>query len=107
MKPVSGILGKLPRTVPQVLINLESVGRPHNWDLELLGDCDIIMRYLLTELGWWDEFLSCARELGLSIRRNDALVARQKVFNDVAAPWRYNVRPRIVEIAGYTPRSRQ
>ena len=107
VKPVSGILGKLPRTVPQVLINLESVGRPHNWDLELLGDCDIIMRYLLTELGWWDDFLSCAKELGLSIRRNDALIARQKVFNDVAAPWRYNVRPRIVEIAGYTPRSRQ
>ncbi|TNJ29047.1 NAD-dependent histone deacetylase Sir2 [Giardia muris] len=104
VKPVSGILGRLPRTVPQVLINLESVGRPHHWDLELLGDCDIIIRYLLRDLGWWSDFVACATDLNLHFSRQESLLARQKVFGDQTTPWRYHIRHRIVDGAAGTIR---
>lgn len=55
VKPVAGLLGRLPRNVPQVLINRESVGMPHCFDLELLGSCDLISRFVIDNIGWQDD----------------------------------------------------
>ena len=41
--PVSEILPQLPPTTPVVLINRELVGQPHSFDVELLGDSDIVV----------------------------------------------------------------
>ena len=39
----------IPPSVPQILINRESLD--HNFDIELLGDCDVILMELLRRLG--------------------------------------------------------
>ncbi|EWM22107.1 histone deacetylase, partial [Nannochloropsis gaditana] len=50
--PVNKILQWLPARVPQVLINREVVGAPNRFDVELLGDCDAVVRELWARLGW-------------------------------------------------------
>lgn len=47
--PVSSIPDLIPPHVPQILINRESLD--HNFDIELLGDCDIILAELQRLLG--------------------------------------------------------
>lgn len=47
--PVSSIPDLIPPHVPQILINRESLD--HNFDIELLGDCDIILAELQKLLG--------------------------------------------------------
>lgn len=49
VKPVANIPLLLPKNVPQVLINRESL-RHMNFDVELLGDCDGIVNELLMRL---------------------------------------------------------
>ena len=53
---MSGVLGYLPRGVPQILINKESIPvrrkESDGFDVELLGNCDAIIHYLCTALGW-------------------------------------------------------
>jgi hypothetical protein len=44
--PVSEILPQLPPSVPVLLINRELVGQPHCFDVELLGDSDVVVEYL-------------------------------------------------------------
>lgn len=48
--PVSDIPDLIPPYVPQILINRESLD--HNFDIELLGDCDVILAELFRRLGW-------------------------------------------------------
>ena len=43
-------LDMVPPGVPQILINRESLD--HNFDIELLGDCDIILAELFRRCGW-------------------------------------------------------
>ena len=38
--PVNTIIRRVPKDVPQILINREVVARGHGFDSELLGDCD-------------------------------------------------------------------
>ncbi|XP_072164755.1 NAD-dependent protein deacetylase sirtuin-1-like [Diadema setosum] len=54
VKPVATIPSLLPKNVPQILINREPL--PHmTFDIELLGDCDVIINELLHCLGkGWD-----------------------------------------------------
>ncbi|GIQ82833.1 sirtuin family protein [Kipferlia bialata] len=52
VKPVAGLLGRVPRHIPQILINRERVGAPHEFDVELLGDADHVCTLLSQELGW-------------------------------------------------------
>ncbi len=52
VKPVAGLVGRIPPHVPQILINREVVGYPHQFDLCLLGECDNITHYLASRLGW-------------------------------------------------------
>eukprot|EP00735_Rhodelphis_limneticus_P011685 TRINITY_DN4819_c0_g1::TRINITY_DN4819_c0_g1_i1::g.995::m.995 TRINITY_DN4819_c0_g1::TRINITY_DN4819_c0_g1_i1::g.995 ORF type:complete len:688 (-),score=73.41,sp/A0A0G2JZ79/SIR1_RAT/59.32/5e-100,SIR2/PF02146.12/9.6e+03,SIR2/PF02146.12/1.2e-60,TPP_enzyme_M/PF00205.17/0.38,TPP_enzyme_M/PF00205.17/1.2,Rep_fac_C/PF08542.6/0.11 TRINITY_DN4819_c0_g1_i1:242-2305(-) len=52
VRPVSSVPSLLPRNVPQILINREPVGYPHQFDAELLGDCDTIVQYICHRLGW-------------------------------------------------------
>lgn len=48
--PVSAIPDLIPPHVPQILINRESLD--HNYDIELLGDCDTILADLFKRLQW-------------------------------------------------------
>ncbi|TPX51198.1 hypothetical protein SeLEV6574_g00429 [Synchytrium endobioticum] len=50
--PVGNVMNKLPHHVPQILINLESLPHMSGFDVQLLGDCDEIVKYLCTRLGW-------------------------------------------------------
>uniref|UniRef100_H3D6D6 protein acetyllysine N-acetyltransferase n=2 Tax=Tetraodon nigroviridis TaxID=99883 RepID=H3D6D6_TETNG len=50
VRPVALIPNSIPHEVPQVLINREQL--PHlNFDVELLGDCDVIVNELCHQLG--------------------------------------------------------
>ena len=49
MKPVANIPRMLRKDVPQILINRESL-KNLNFDVELLGDCDVIVQELLLRL---------------------------------------------------------
>nr|CAH7760117.1 unnamed protein product [Callosobruchus chinensis] len=55
VRPVALIPGSLPANVPQVLINREPL--PHcRFDVELMGDCDVIVNHLCQMLGnKWEE----------------------------------------------------
>ena len=48
--PVAGILHVLPPNVPRILINNEEL--KHEFDLSLIGDCDLVSNYLSGQLGW-------------------------------------------------------
>eukprot|EP00750_Incisomonas_marina_P019256 INCI3267.1.p1 GENE.INCI3267.1~~INCI3267.1.p1 ORF type:complete len:666 (+),score=120.22 INCI3267.1:178-2175(+) len=50
--PVNKIIEKVDPSVPQILINREVVAHGHNFDSELLGDCDAVVQALLTQLKW-------------------------------------------------------
>lgn len=53
----------LPHDVPQILINRESL-KHMNFDIELLGDCDVIVNELLMRLGdTWSDI--CEKQLFL------------------------------------------
>lgn len=52
VQPVCGVLGVLPPALPAVLLNRHTVGAPHSFDVELLGDCDATARTLAGALGW-------------------------------------------------------
>lgn len=48
--PISTVLDWFDESIPRVLCNCETVGV--RFDLQLLGHCDEIFRYLLKALGW-------------------------------------------------------
>ncbi|CAL6083626.1 NAD-dependent_histone deacetylase Sir2 [Hexamita inflata] len=55
VKPISGLLGRMPRHVPQILINREHIsGIQHQFDVELLGNSDSVFGLIAHELGWDD-----------------------------------------------------
>ncbi|KAJ2689432.1 NAD-dependent histone deacetylase sir2 [Coemansia spiralis] len=49
--PVSDIIGHLPHTVPQIVINKTPIVH-FNFDVQLLGDADDIVAYLASACGW-------------------------------------------------------
>ncbi|KAJ1951210.1 NAD-dependent histone deacetylase sir2 [Linderina pennispora] len=49
--PVSDIMGHLPHTVPQIVINKTPILH-FNFDVQLLGDADDIVAYLAHACGW-------------------------------------------------------
>ncbi|CAL8097169.1 unnamed protein product [Calicophoron daubneyi] len=51
VRPVAHIPHSIPANVPQILINREPLSN-HDFDVELLGDCDVIIGDLCTRLGW-------------------------------------------------------
>ncbi|KAG2463361.1 NAD-dependent protein deacetylase sirtuin-1 [Polypterus senegalus] len=64
VRPVALIPSSIPHEVPQILINREQL--PHlNFDVELLGDCDVIINELCHRLGGEYEQL-CYNPLRLS-----------------------------------------
>jgi NAD-dependent SIR2 family protein deacetylase len=54
--PVISFLNQISHKTPQILINLRAVNPPkgisNGFDLSLLGDCDVIVSYLLKSLNW-------------------------------------------------------
>ncbi|KAI9598276.1 DHS-like NAD/FAD-binding domain-containing protein [Syncephalis fuscata] len=49
--PVSGIMGHIPHRVPQIVINKTPI-RHMEFDVQLLGDCDLIVPELCRRLNW-------------------------------------------------------
>jgi len=50
--PVSKIIEMVDVSIPQILINREMVAEPHEFDAELLGNCDNVTSALADALGW-------------------------------------------------------
>ncbi|KAH0570310.1 NAD-dependent histone deacetylase Sir2 [Spironucleus salmonicida] len=40
VKPIAGLIGAIPRHVPQILINRERISGAHEFDVEMIGNCD-------------------------------------------------------------------
>ncbi|XP_052262134.1 NAD-dependent protein deacetylase sirtuin-1-like isoform X1 [Dreissena polymorpha] len=59
VRPVALVPTSLPANVPQILINKERL-RNQNFDIELLGDCDLIVGELCRRLG--EKWASLARQ---------------------------------------------
>ncbi|CAH1407969.1 unnamed protein product [Nezara viridula] len=78
VRPVALIPSSLPSDVPQVLINRERL--PYmNFDVELLGDSDVIIDHLCRELGgdwsqvcWREKPLTVCTELDVQIFTSDS-----------------------------------
>nr|CAH8874940.1 unnamed protein product [Trichobilharzia regenti] len=51
VRPVAHIPNAVPSEIPQILINREPLSN-HDFDVELLGDCDVIVSELCHRLGW-------------------------------------------------------
>ena len=66
--PVSRIVEMVDENVPQILINREVVGQPHEFDVELLGDCDVVALALAKQLGWK---LGCDSDMNISHRTSE------------------------------------
>ncbi|KAJ3274089.1 NAD-dependent histone deacetylase sir2 [Terramyces sp. JEL0728] len=49
------VMDRIPRNVPQILINMESLNHMEQFDVHLLGYCDSITKALLSKLGWGKE----------------------------------------------------
>ena len=49
--PVSEVVGFLPRETPQVYISREACSHV-DFDVDLLGDCDVVVAELCRRLGW-------------------------------------------------------
>lgn len=49
--PVSNVVGLLPANVPQIYISREPVSHVE-FDIELLGDCDVVVAELCRRAGW-------------------------------------------------------
>lgn len=54
--PVSEMPNLMPAAVPQVFISREGAGREYVFDVELLGQCDDVVRELVHHVGWQEEF---------------------------------------------------
>jgi NAD-dependent SIR2 family protein deacetylase len=52
--PVANVKDKIPATVPQILINMESLAHMENFDIHLLGYSDEITKKIIERLGWDD-----------------------------------------------------
>jgi len=50
--PVSKVIDLVDEKVPQILINREVVAKPHEFDIELLGNCDAVCLELARRLKW-------------------------------------------------------
>ena len=50
VSPVAQLPSHLPHSIPQILINLDPISHV-NFDIQLLGDGDTIIRYLTSQLG--------------------------------------------------------
>ncbi|KAA6392340.1 MAG: putative NAD-dependent protein deacetylase sirtuin-1 [Streblomastix strix] len=53
--PVASIPQIVKYGVPQILINRDIVGRPGQFNIQLLGDCDDVVIELINALGWQKE----------------------------------------------------
>ncbi|XP_052789068.1 NAD-dependent protein deacetylase sirtuin-1-like [Mya arenaria] len=67
VRPVALVPTSLPPTVPQILINKERL-KGHNFDIELLGDCDIVVGELCRRLGEGWEALARKSEMSIVTR---------------------------------------
>lgn len=49
--PVSEIVSWLPANIPQIYVSRQAVNHI-NFDIDLLGDCDVVVSELCRRLGW-------------------------------------------------------
>ena len=76
--PVASLVTRFAHRVPIVLINREIVGKPHEFDIELLGDCDAVTQELERGLGWHVD------KLASTTRSYEYLPPNTYVFDDDA-----------------------
>ncbi|OQR69321.1 NAD-dependent protein deacetylase sirtuin-1-like [Tropilaelaps mercedesae] len=54
VRPVGSIPQRMERRVPQILINREPLAHIDPFDVQLLGDCDVVIRELCSRLKGWE-----------------------------------------------------
>uniref|UniRef100_K7FFK1 protein acetyllysine N-acetyltransferase n=2 Tax=Pelodiscus sinensis TaxID=13735 RepID=K7FFK1_PELSI len=85
VRPVALIPSSIPHEVPQILINREPLPHLH-FDVELLGDCDVIINELCQRLG--DEYTKlCCNSVKLSeITEKPSRMYRELEMNSAELP---------------------
>jgi len=76
VRPVSLIPTVVPENCPQILINREPLGQPMDFDVELLGNCDLIIQDLLNRIKNLDN-----QEKETIIKLTDSLINVEKDEN--------------------------
>ena len=56
--PVANVMDRIPSSVPQILINMESLSHMSRFDVHLIGYSDIVTQALSRALGWDDDLES-------------------------------------------------
>lgn len=76
VRPVALIPNSIPDDCPQILINREPLDHL-NFDIELLGDCDIIVKYLCEKLGEeWTESCFGPKEAAGTFETSEAAISK-------------------------------
>ncbi|KYQ92258.1 NAD(+)-dependent deacetylase [Tieghemostelium lacteum] len=52
VQPVALLPDIFDKSIPQILVNREIVGEPHEFDYVYLGDCDNFVKELISKIGW-------------------------------------------------------
>ncbi|VDO04480.1 unnamed protein product [Rodentolepis nana] len=106
VRPVSHIPNSLPNHVPQILINREPLSN-HQFDVELLGECDVIVEYLCKQLGWDVDMDDASVESvpeGTPVKENlkqvDLLVPMKAALEDLAIQPDLSNAPTATSISG-------
>ena len=50
--PLRHVPASLARSIPQILISPAAPAFKHEWDVQLLGECDIVLSHICRALGW-------------------------------------------------------
>jgi len=79
--PVSEIVGYLPPHVPQIYISRTPVGHI-NFDIDLLGDCDVVVAELCRRLGWPLDHEMVPKDQKVDVQVEDGFVSRH-VFTEM------------------------
>jgi hypothetical protein len=66
--PVANLRDRISKSVPQILINMESLQHMHNFDIHLLGYSDNVTMALAKKLGWIEDFS------GLNLQHRNGVV---------------------------------
>ncbi len=95
VKPVAHIPSMLKEDVPQILINRESLNHM-NFDIELLGDCDIIVKELLLRLG--EDWTTVGNQVTLNSSEKQELIDDDKIIEEIILECEKSVENPTVDI---------
>lgn len=93
VSPVNRMIGYSKKETPVVLINREIVGKPDEYDIELLGDCDVVVKELIYKLGWNKEIGMEDIELKRGNEEEKKILINDEKFESVHNVVDYYVKP--------------